>query len=281
MARSLSEAATYVLQQIEAYGVKVSASSRLASEFKAVCNNDGSSRDYISKDDSRFETALEALRDFRQLEFFFDAIEPDREKDKYAPIISRILSDSVLPQHDARGNSRGRDAQAEAFAFAVCKNAGMNPLFTEPDITCEIDGEKVGIAVKRIKTLSQSKRRLKEAARQIHNSTFPGIISMEVTLAVNPNNYSIVTNQSEEHVRRWWRNKLRTMVDGWDRTSWQTLADARVLGVLLHEHCPVRLNGDYKARSMTYGISTATSDGMPLWLQFRDRFIQGLPNLQQ
>ncbi len=281
MARSLSDAADYVLERFRHYGVDVPASSRFKRLHNAVCNDDGSSRGCISEDDSLFEIAREALRDVSQLEFFFDQIAHDPEKGKYAPIIKRIIDDSVFPQDDMK-NSHGRNAQAEAFAFAVCEDAGMDPVFQEPpDVTCTMNEQEIGVAVKRVKSHSQLEKRLKEAARQIRKTGLPGIISAEVTLAVNRENLSIVTNQDEDRVRRWWRTKQRGIVEGWDSRLGQTLGNKGVLGVFLHEHCPVRLNGNYVLRSMTYAVRTATDKRHVLWLEFKDRFIGGLPLLQR
>lgn len=280
MARSLSDAANYILERFKHYGVGVPTSSRFTRFHDAVCNDDGSSRGRIPESDPHFESAREALRDISQLEFFFDQIAPDPEKGKYTPIIQRIITDSVFPQDDMK-NSHGRDAQAEAFAFAVCKNAGMNPVFQEPDVTCTLGDEKLGIAVKRVKSHSQLEKRLKEAAKQIWKTRLPGIVSAEVTVAVNPKNLSIVTNQDEAGVRQWWEGKQREIVESWDLRLRQTLGNKVVLGVLLHEHCPVRLNGDYVLRSMTYGIETASRNKGVLWSEFWKEFVQGLPDLER
>lgn len=280
MARSLSEAAKYVLGRFEHYGINVPASSRFTRLRDAVCNDDGGSRGYISENNSHFETAREALRDIRQLEFFFEQIERDSDKGTYACIVKQILDDSVLPQNDTR-NSHGRDAQAEAFAFGVCKSAGMSPVFEEPDVTCAMGGRKIGIAVKRIKSCSQLEKRLKKAAKQIQKTSLPGIVSVEVTLAVNPKNHTIVTNQDEGGVRRWWKDKQRKIVDDWDPRLRQTLGSKGVLGIFLHEHCPVCFKGDYVYRCMTYGIETASNEKRILWLEFKNRFRQGLPDLQR
>jgi len=156
MQRSLSETANYVLLQFNCFEIKVPNNSRLLLEYKSVCNDNGSSRGFIQEDDPNFDIALEAQRDFRQLEFFFDQIDNDVQKTNYGSILKQIIKDSVFPQDD-KLDSSGRNAQAEAFVFAVCRNSGMNPLFEEPDVTCQVKGKKYGIAVKRIKNLSKIK----------------------------------------------------------------------------------------------------------------------------
>jgi len=275
MARSLSDAANYILGQFERFGIEIPDDSRIKSMYDSVCKKDGSSRGLISEKDQNFDIAREALRDFRQLEFFFEQIANNEQQSNYASILNQIAKDSVLPQDDKQ-ESRGRNTQAEAFIFAVCRKAGMNPLFEEPDVTCQLEDRKYGVSIKRIKNLSKIKTRLSKGMQQIHTSGLPGIISVEVTIAVNPENYSIVTNENEQRVRSWWTEKMR-------QTTNRELRDfisEEVRGIFLHEHCPVCFEGNYKLRSMTYGISTCESkERKAEWERLKNAFLSGLPNL--
>ncbi len=278
MGRSLSEAAKYVLAQFECFGVEVSENSRLKFMYKAVCNNDGSSRGLIREDAPGFAEAREAQRDFSQLEFFFEQVGVRDDVDSL-PILLRIAQDSVLPQDDQE-NSPGRDAQAEAFVFAVCNNAGMHPVLEEPDMVCQISGKRFGVAVKRIKNMSQFSRRIYEGARQVAKSKMPGVVDIEVTMAVNPENYSIVTNVDESHVRVWWEEKMRRTVDDCHTKLCNAMRRMGVRGVFLHEHCPVKLGTDYVLRSMAYGVGTSDSFvNKAEWMQLKNAFVSGLPNL--
>lgn len=276
MPRSLSEAAKYVIDRFKSFGIEVSENSRFIQMYKSVCKEDGNSRGFIREDDPNFDIALEALRDFSQLEFFFDQIANDAQKANYVSKLKQIVKDSVLPQDDEI-ESRGRNAQAEAFVFAVCRDAGMNPLFEEPDVTCQVKGRRYGVAVKRIKNLSKIKTRLVDGESQIHKSGLLGIIFVEVTIAVNQQNDKIVTNANEQKVRDWWIAKMR-------QTTNRVLKDVQneeVRGIFLHECCPVRYpDGQYLLRGLTYGISTAKNEiGKTEWKRFKDTFVKGLPNL--
>jgi len=176
MTRSLSEAANYVLDQFACFGLEVPEGSRIRRMYSAICNDDGSSRGLIAENDPNFDIAREALRDFSQLEFFFDQIRNDTRKPEHVSILKRIVSDSVLPQDDEQ-NSPGRDAQAEAFVFSVCKNTDMAPILEEPDVTCQVKGKRFGVAVKRIKNLSRLTTRLSEGADQIHRTVGLGSLA--------------------------------------------------------------------------------------------------------
>jgi len=95
-----------------------------------------------------------------------------------------------------------------------------------------------------------------------------------VTLAVNPKNRSIVTNMSEADLKLWWTEKMKKLANQYDGRN------EVVRGIFLHEHCPVRFNNDYKLRSMTYCIETAEKlEEKMEWIELKQAFIHGLPNL--
>jgi hypothetical protein len=277
--RSLSEAANYVIKEFRQLGICIAAKSRFMREYKAVCNDDGSSRGYILENNSHFVFALEALRDITQLEFFFDQTKNDPQKEKYISILKECTKDLVSPVV-TKVDTRGRDKQAELFIFSVCKNAGLEPVLEEPDVTCKMNGKKFGIAVKRIKCFSKFVRRVKEGAGQIQGTSIPGIISADVTVMLNPNNYRIITNFSEPNVKSELVKILRAIVDRCYKKLCNTVQDKGVRGIFLHMHYPIRFQKDYVLRSMTYGVETAKEDqDKKEWCKFKDAFFKGLPNL--
>jgi hypothetical protein len=279
MMRSLSEAANYVIQEFRQLGINIAENSRFMREYKAVCNDDGSSRGYILENDSNFAFALEALRDISQLEFFFDQIKEDPQKDKYIPILKECTKDVVLPE-DAKADTRGRNKQAELFVFSVCKNAGLEPVLEEPDVTCKVNGKKFGIAVKRIKSFSKFVERVKEGADQIRETSILGFISVDVTMMLNPNNYQIITNMSEANVKSWLVKILKEIVDGYCKNLYNAVQNKRVRGIFLHMHYPIRFKKDYTLRSMTYGIeATKGIQEKEEWRELKKAFVKGLPNL--
>ena len=276
MMRSLSEAANYVIQEFKQLGINIAENSRFMREYKAVCNDDGSSRGYILENDSNFVFALEALRDISQLEFFFDQIKEDLQKDKYIPILKECTKDLVLPE-DAKADTRGRNKQAELFVFAVCKNAGLEPVFEEPDVTCKVSGKKFGIAVKRIKSSSKFVERVKEGADQIQKTSIAGFISVDVTMALN---LKIKTNMAEANIRALLVKILKEIVDGYCKNLCNAVQNKGVRGIFLHMHYPIRFKKDYTLRSMTYGIeATKGIQEKKEWCEFKETFKKGLPNL--
>ncbi len=279
MSRSLSEAAKYVIEELKRLGIEVPQGSRLMCMYNSVCNSDGSSRGLISEDMPNFQIARETLRDLTILEFYFDKVKGYPNDDEQKSKLKEIVSGTTLPQ-DSGANTSARNAQSELFVFAVCMNAGLKPDFQEPDVTCKLDGKKYGIAVKRIKNLGQLEKRVNEGANQVKRTGLPGFVSIDVTMAMNPGNKSIFTNECESKVKEYWVGEFRKMVNKYYSNLCQRTSDKNVLGIFLHEHCPVRFGKEYNLRSMTYGVSTACNEAEKAeWEKFKDVFLHGLPNL--
>jgi hypothetical protein len=279
MGRSLSEAANYVLQQLESFGINIPGGSRIEDMYKAVCNKNGSSRGFIPENDPDFDVAKEALRDFTQLEFYFDSAKALACKNEHKSKLKQVVSGTTLPE-DSGANTSARNAQAELFVFAVCENAGLAPDFQEPDVTCSLNRRTFGIAVKRIKNLTQFEKRVNEGANQIQKAGFPGIVSIEISMAANPDNKSIFTNENESQVKKWWEKQMRKITDKYHGKLFKRVYGKNVLGIFTHEHYPVRFGKHYNLRSMHYGISTVENEtGEADWEEFKNAFLSGLPNL--
>lgn len=278
MGRSLSEAANYVLQQFDSFGISIPNSSRIKDMYRAICNNDGSTRGLISEKDTNFNKAREAMRDFLQLEFFFEQIANESQKANYRSILQTIVKDSVFPQDD-KTDGRGRNTQAEIFAFAVCKNAGMQPIFEEPDVACEINGVRYAIAVKRIKRLSQFVKRVREGAIQIQKRGLTGFLCIDITMATNPENYSLGMDGQEDALRHWWEEYMKETVRPYHPKICSAVLAKGVRGIFLHQHYLVRFGKDYCARSMTLGVPTAQKpEEEKEWTTIYKTFTKGLPN---
>jgi hypothetical protein len=54
-----------------------------------------------------------------------------------------------------------------------------------------VEGTRIGIAAKRIKSESQVKKRIPKAAKQIETSGLPGVIAIDTSIGLNPNNERI------------------------------------------------------------------------------------------
>jgi len=274
--RTRGENATYIMDQVRGLGLKPAPSSRLMQMHRVL--NSG----FIPFNDPRFSTALEAERDFQQLGFVFDQLQPHRANHEFRSLVKKALKDSVLPQDNQR-ESVGRDSQFHLYLAAICQNAGLHPVeFEEPDVSCVIDGKKFGIAAKRIKSLDRIKDRIKEGADQVFRAQRPGIIALELSLAWNPRNLPIVSRLQSQMYVTISVLQATQLFDRFHEEIYRWVRDQGVVAVLVFDF-RIRLRADNQ-----WGL-----DGMSTWLEttqddeeaqrdynlFYRRFLAGVPNL--
>jgi hypothetical protein len=280
MERSLSDAVAFVIDCIRRLALNTKASR--VSQFDAVLHNrDGTSRGLIAPDNPDFQVACEALRDVKQLEFFFDQVDITTESQEMKAKVKLATKDPVLPQHGSP-ESPGRDAQAELFVFGVCRKAELKPVFQEPDIVCTFNRQTVPIAVKRVKNLKQLVKRIKEGADQVARVGDLGIIFVDVVIAMNPKNHRVIAKVPDSVFGLMWTKLLKQLVDGHHAKIQGAIRDKGVLGVILHDHW-VRMDArdHWRLETMTYGVPAHNVDSSlhNRFTAFIDRYIGALPHL--
>ncbi len=148
----------------------------------------------IEANDPEFPIAVEAIRDFRLLEFIFDNWPHTRGSDAERQHLVGINKDSALPQSDEQ-NSPGRDQQAELLVGAMCRANRLEPVrFAEPDVRATVAGIEFGIAVKRAKSATRIRRLVASAAEQIARSGGRGIVVLDISRAYNRDNAWVHTH---------------------------------------------------------------------------------------
>jgi hypothetical protein len=247
---------------------------------RALTEGDRESGRIITPDDLQFESALEAHRDMMQLEFVFNHLNSDGYPSELKSSIKKIIGDSVLPQHDQQ-NSMGRDTQFELFVGAICSAVGFHPVhFNEPDITCHFRGSKLGIAAKRIKTISKLKQRMRDAANQIKTSNFPGAIALDTCIALNRENHRIVQIMSDDEYAKRHSRVLKAFVANHDPHIFGWVAKKGVLGIVIHDH-QVRMDSEKQWMLMGSHLYVCTCGKREELAYFRDfvkKCLGGLPN---
>jgi hypothetical protein len=212
--------------------------------------------------------------------------EQDHTKSGHAGLVRllhKLTDDSVLPQDD-REQSSGRDTQFELFVAAICQSAGLTPVdYEEPDVTCTVDGNKFGIAAKRLKNVQNFDKRVKKAAQQIQNAQRPGIIALDTCVALNRDNDRIVTPIPDEQFGLVYQQALNQFISHYQRKIFDWVDGKGVRGVIFHDH-QVRIepNGEWGLSSMTVSLSTARDDERANheFSSFWDSYKRGLRNVK-
>jgi hypothetical protein len=276
--RTRAETAGFVVESLSALGLKPNPGSRLMRMLRVLEDTSGT----ILPDHPDFETALEADRDMQLLQYVF---EQDHAKSRHVGLVRllrKLVDDSVLPQDD-REISRGRDTQFELFVAAICQAAGFIPVdYLEPDVTCNVQGVQIGIAAKRIKSEVQVKKRIKKAAEQIQASGHVGIIALDTSLGLNPNNNRITRPIPDEVFVPLYREAINQFLHRYNEQIRGWVRGRGVLGIIVHDH-QVRFTIDttWWLCSMTMRFCTAENEAaMRLFNSFELPYIDALPKMQ-
>lgn len=271
------EQAAYIVERVNALGIPVNSASRLMQMTRTLESG------YIEYGDPRFPVVLESIRDMYQLRLIVDEMDAHRKDPRFFASVKKLLQDAAAPQ-DGNSNSPGRDTQFELYLAAIALRGGMMPVeYDEPDVTCNVEGVRFGIAAKRLKSLERFERRVKEGARQIRGAGLPGIIALDLTIARNPENRSITSGLQSQLSVMIGQTKNQQMFDQHEQNIHRWVANTGVRALLVFE--------------FTFRVSPDSSswihDGMMCWFPttkcdesaeselaaFQLHFLEGMPNL--
>jgi len=182
--RTLSEAIEFVMAAVREHGVELPARSRLDEMRRVFLDEDGRPTRTVDPDEPRLRIAQEALRDISLLEPIFETLVAVSVPDRTSKI-KELLGDAVIPRAHQR-SAAGRDLQAELFVAATCVKGGMgNVSLDEPDVRAELEGQQLGISVKRLKNASRLDDNLRKASAQIESSGLLGVVFVDIGVAFN------------------------------------------------------------------------------------------------
>ena len=273
--RTRPEISSFVIETIEAEGVRVPPSSRLRHMHNLYDSGMGT----IKPAHPEHEIALEGERDMQLLAFAFDQLSEGESSDAYRDRLKRLVSDSVLPQDD-RTESPGRDAAFEIYVGAVCTAARLLPIrWQEPDVCCVLDDTKYGFAAKRLKSLGQLRKRVRDAVDQIGRCGLPGVIVLDLALAFNPANRRIRRMHDAVFWSEYEANFNVTWSDHQPKVQ-EIIARANVLGIIVHDYHIRQQNDGWQLAGMTIRVP-ATAQSQAVQAQFNrlsTLYTYGLPN---
>lgn len=105
---------------------------------------------------------------------------------KLRPQDWKFLVQGNLRAEDDRENTPHRDLLLELYVASAAEAAGMAVELAEPDIVLTVDGERFGIAAKRIRSRKRVLPNAKKGSKQIEGSKPPrGLIFLDVSNLMN------------------------------------------------------------------------------------------------
>jgi hypothetical protein len=276
--RTRQETASFVISSIRSLGFNPHPSSRLMTMHRILTEQSG----VIEPNDPEFRVALEADRDMQYLEFVFEQAHSRLAHPGLMNLLKPLCKDAALPQ-DGGDNSKGRDTQLELFAGALCQRAEFNPVdYVEPDVTCDISGTEVGLACKRAKSEAAVEHLIRKARKQIIGTGRPGVIVMETTIALNPDNQPLLMPMSDNELQSLYMLGMQRFIDRHKIRIQQMMQQSPVIGVIFHDSILRFEVGDrWSVTAMTYDLPIiADINAMQLFEAFKRGYLAALPNVE-
>lgn len=278
MPKSLIEHAALITDKLHEIGIIPHTQSRISRMQRVVCDPEGNPR-VLKKDDVNIEIAIESLRDIQQLSFILEHLIVDPDSLAYRKL-RRALKDSTLPQEDEK-QSFGRDTQFELYIAAICIKAELVPVnFAEPDVRAFLKEQQFGIAAKRLKSIGNLEKNIRNAGNQIRDSGLPGIIALDTCVAFNNENERIVAPLSGSEFGKRYGEFFRIFIDEYNPRIQEWVRAKGVRGIIFHDH---QLRADkehgWTLQSMTFSLSTARKNQRRgrEFQAFDRQYKQGLP----
>ncbi len=244
--RSLFDAIQFVDTELGKLRLNLKPGMRFDLMRRAFLTEDGTPRT-VDPDDPQFAVAIEALRDVTLLEFILENRPAGVSEVELRTELNTMLKDHVDPvaAFASSAPSRGRAKQVELFVAAMCERAGLHPveLVEPPDVRCRFDGRFLGFAVKRPQSQDNIQKLLSDGAEQVQRAGIPGILFVDLSLALNQKNEWILRPMDDASFELAFRLALRTW---WDREQARMvphIRDRGVFALLLQVHVPRQILG--------------------------------------
>ena len=166
----------------------------------------------------------------------------------------------------------------------ACRGGLLPVDYVEPDITCVIEGQKFGIAAKRLKSLEQFGERVKEGTAQVRREKHPGIVAVDLTMAWNTENLPITSGLQGQLSLMLNHKKTMTLFDDHEKDILRWVPGSGVRAILTFQFT-LRVSPDYRSwiheGQMCWFPTTQDGELAQSELaMFQKAFLQGMPNVK-
>ncbi len=194
----LCDSATTLIDELRRSGVPIHPSSRLAAYqrelIKAVPSTLGPTGDQMR----RWHRTLIEVNDLFTI---VQQLSKPPAISGWEQRTREALSGSFLRSEDSK-NTRARNTQFELVLAASFRSAGYEPKLEEPDVVVTMSVGRVGVAAKRPSSATNLGHTIRDAGRQIGALKLPGLIAVDATVLINPEDSEITTSDFEKEEAR-------------------------------------------------------------------------------
>lgn len=201
---------------IEVLGVRVPQYGRLreyAKQFATICGA-GNGRPPRGLN---LERLHRGLLEVAELSLIIEHLAGDGGVPGLLGVLAPAMSGGIT-LGDEKNQSSARDFQFEMLVAALFKRAGYGVALSEPDVIVTTNHGNVGIAAKRPRSQDNLRRLFEDADDQIRRSGYHGIVAIDISFLLLPNNLHIPAGDGG-------RGIVKAAVDAFAADTWK---DARL-----------------------------------------------------
>jgi hypothetical protein len=232
----LRDRAAGLIAFLEANGVRVNPSSRLATYLKqltAAMKADGVS---VPKG---LDLAIwhRLLIEVEDLDLIVRSLSAPPEVRGWKELVSRALSGGVV-RADEKKHSPARDFQFELIIASMFRRAKYGVELAEPDVVVTSENPQIGIAAKRPRSVSSLDEMIKKGDKQIKGAGLQGVVALDLSVIVSPEDAHITTSDFQAAF-----NHVKDIANSFIRRNGPHIASlvdrTRTFGVIVHVALPI------------------------------------------
>ena len=177
-ARSILAGAEYAIRRFESFGLAGVSASRVVRARDIVASVQDGVTPLRVANQSTLTLVAEANRTLFESYLIARAVAPAHEMPSPDCVERLQLMLGGADTADGDTDSNARDAQFELYLLAFLRIGGARAWMGGPDLWMDYGAETVGVAAKRVSSKKQLGVRLKDGARQVHDTNQRGFLAV-------------------------------------------------------------------------------------------------------
>ncbi len=176
----------HIYRQFASLGIATVAASRMNAYRRALRDLRGAAVAKRRLTLREGELLIATIVETHQLHVIVRAAVSSRRPEEWRTQLLKLVSGPAHIRRESK-HSPAHDFQFEAFVAAIAELSGYSVRFEEPDLVVSEGSECVlGIAAKRVRSPRRAEARCREAVKQIQSATVPGLVALDLSLALYP-----------------------------------------------------------------------------------------------
>lgn len=250
MVHTFGENMAYIQRRLSELGLPIPPGSRFYEMLRVPEPSDGPATL------KAVALARQATKDLLEMAFILRTLFAESPSDELREILRRSLRDATLLIRSAK-NPAGRNAQAELYAGAILRCAGLRPEKTEPpDFRFTFEDEAWAVEVKRLQSPKRLEQRIREGFDALGDSGGTGLLFLDVSQALRNEPSHLGTHVPDEMIGLMWGRRMERYVAEHSPPQWlRGLRRGReIRGLVIHDNFLLPQRVGWVLHSQMYGV---------------------------